>query len=104
MENPPNDPFAARPVLLPYVRTRVDEKGRFQVKQAPPPGRGVRGFLARHFSMFPSRRIYLDEQGSYFWKQIDGHQTLGDIEARLREHYRLESRQSRMPSSSSRKC
>jgi hypothetical protein len=76
------------------VRARADEQGRLQLKQSPPPGRGLRGFLARHFSMFPSRRACLDEKGTFFWQQIDGQTTLGEIEARLREHYRLEQRQS----------
>ncbi len=93
MKNP--DPFAARPVRIPFVRARADSQGRLQIKHSPPPGRGLRGFFARYFSLFPIRRVFLDERGSFFWNLIDGHHTLADIERALNRQYAMETQQSR---------
>ena len=90
-----NGPFAARPVRIPFVRARADGQGCLQVKYSPPPGHGLRGFLARHFSIFPSCRIFLDEKGSFFWRLIDGRRDLSDIEGELRRHYQMGAGESR---------
>ena len=90
----PNDPFAARPVHAPFVEAE-EKNGQIQLRQAPPPQRGARAFLARHFSMFPFRLVCLDEHGTFYWKQIDGERTLGQIEQKLRSHYQMEPAQSR---------
>jgi hypothetical protein len=90
----PNDPFSARPVYAPFIE--VEEKnGQIQVRQTPPPKKGMRAFLARRFSMFPFRLVCLDECGTFFWKQIDGTRTLGDIEMQLRRQYCMEPARSR---------
>jgi len=93
MKNP--DPFAALPVRTPFVRARADSQGCLQIKHSPPPGRGLRGLFARYFSLFPVRRIFLDERGSFFWNQIDGQHTLADIERALNQKYAMEAQQSR---------
>ena len=90
----PNNPFAACPVQAPFVHAE-ENNGHIQVRQAPPPRRGIRAFLARRFSMFPFRLVCLDERGTFYWKQIDGKRTLGEIEQRLRDHYKMEPAQSR---------
>jgi len=90
-----NDPFAACPVRIPFIRAKSDTQGRLQLKHSPPPGRGLRGFLARQFSLFSVKRIFLDERGSFFWNLIDGHRTLAEIERSLARQYDLEAQQSR---------
>jgi hypothetical protein len=82
-------------VRIPFVRARADKQGRLQLKHSPPPGRGLRGFLARQFALFSVRRIFLDERGSYFWNLIDGNRTLAEIERNLARQYDLETQQSR---------
>jgi hypothetical protein len=89
-----NNPFAACPVQAPFVQVE-ENQGRIQVRQTPPPRQGIRAFLARRFSMFPFRVVCLDERGTFYWKQIDGKRTLGEIEQRLRTQYRMEPGQSR---------
>ncbi len=90
----PYDPFAACPVVVPHVEAE-ERNGRVQIRQELPPSKGVRAFLARRFAMFPFRLVCLDEQGSFYWNQIDGRRTLGEIEQDLRAHFHLEPRQSR---------
>ena len=90
----PNNPFAACPVPAPFVQTEEND-GKIQVRQTPPPKQGLRAFLARRFSMFPFRLVCLDERGTFYWKQIDGKRTLGEIEQRLRDRYQMEPTQSR---------
>jgi hypothetical protein len=90
----PNNPFAACPVPAPFVQVE-ETNGQIQVRQTPPPKHGIRAFLARRFSMFPFRLVCLDERGSFYWKQIDGKRTLGEIEQRLRVEYKMEPAQSR---------
>jgi hypothetical protein len=90
----PNNPFSACPVAAPFVQIEETE-GKVQLRQTPPPKPGLRAFFARRFSMFPFRLVCLDERGTFYWKQIDGQRTLGEIEQRLRNHYRMEPAQSR---------
>ncbi len=95
MNNPSSNPFAARPVLLPHVIAQADAQGRLQLRQKTPPRHRMRDIFARYLPMFPSRCIYLDDQGSFFWREIDGRKTLGEIEILFREHFRLEPQRSR---------
>jgi len=70
------DPLLAVPQIGPYVRVKFDSAGCAQIKRQPPPGRGVHAWLARKFGMHKYVRVNLDERGTFFWQQIDGHRNL----------------------------
>lgn len=92
---PVRDPFAALPVVAPMVRTKEDGRGGLQLKQSIPPGRGLRGWLARNFGMHRARRVDLDEHGAAYWQLIDGHRNLREIESALRARFGLNEQASK---------
>jgi hypothetical protein len=83
------DPLDAVPHISPGVEARADKAGHFQVRMELPPKPGLSEFLARNLGMRRAFRLQLDEQGTFFWNQIDGETNLKEISRRLRKQYKL---------------
>jgi len=81
------NPLLAVPRIAPYVRVKFDSQGYAQIKRQPPPGRGVGGWLARHFAMHKSVRVNLDQRGTFFWEQVDGTRNLQMIARLLKNRF-----------------
>ncbi len=87
------DPLLAVPRVAPYVRVKIDPSGCAQIKRQQPPGRGLRGWLARRFGMFQTGRVNLDERGTFFWQQLDGRRNLRMIARLIRNRFSLKEKE-----------
>lgn len=83
------DPLDAIPHVSPGAEARANDEGIMQVRMVLPPKPGLNEFLARKLGMRRNFRLQLDEQGTFFWKQIDGQANLKEIVKRLRKKYNL---------------
>ncbi|MFP4379981.1 MAG: PqqD family protein [Candidatus Sumerlaeia bacterium] len=68
-----------------YTEAKTGYKIRKQIKPEP----GISDFLARKLKFRKDIRVDLDQTGTFFWQQIDGKQSLGDIEKKMREKFDL---------------
>ncbi len=89
------DPFDAVPIRHQSAEHRVDSTGCCQIKIRLQPAPGLKAYLARTFGFHRDIRVNLDQRGSFFWSQIDGHQNLHAIEEKLRNKFNLTSDESR---------
>lgn len=72
------------------------EVGERVVLHRPPArGRGLRGLLERISCWLAPARIRLDALGSFTWRRLDGHATMGEIAAALREELGAEAAEER---------
>jgi hypothetical protein len=81
------DPFAAVPMLPPNMEMRTDSRGMLRVRLH----QEATGFLrkvARVLGYRYTREIELDEQGTLYFKQIDGRKTLREIVAAMCDQMR----------------
>ncbi len=92
---PRRDPFAAVPLLADGVETRTDPNGRLQLRKEIKPKPGLSEFLARKLGFRSDIRVNLDENGSLFYKAIDGRRSLKDIERSLRKTWKLSEEESK---------
>ena len=60
---------------------------RVTVIRPPPRTGGIRGVLDRLLHALSTRRIRLDEVGSFAWTRFDGHNTVGEIGDLLRAEF-----------------
>ncbi len=93
---PPHvDPLLAVAHLDPEARVRKDANGHLQIRRELPDSPGLSEFLARKLGFRRALRINLDERGTFFWNQVDGKRSLGEIETQVRTHYELEAQESK---------
>ena len=92
---PHTDPFLAVAHLAPQAEARKDADGHLQIRRELPNRPGLSEFLARALGFRRALRINLDERGTFFWNQVNGKRSLGEIERRVRRHYELEVQESR---------
>ncbi len=89
------DPFDAVPIVADGVECRTDAKGRLQLRKEIKPKPGMSELLARKLGFRSDIRVNLDENGSLFYKAIDGQRTLNDIERDLRKKWNLSKEKSK---------
>ena len=76
---PARDPFEAVPLAAPGVaEERGDDGSLVLVHRVPVPPRYAR-LLGRYLGRERVSRTVLDENGAFFWRQIDGVRSLGSI-------------------------
>ncbi len=92
---PGTDPFLAVAHHDPQAETRQDSRGHLQIRRELPERPGLSEFLARALGFRRAVRVNLDERGTFFWRQLDGKRSLGEIETLLRRHYELTAQDSR---------
>ena len=92
---PHTDPFLAVAHLDPEAQVRKDANGHLRIRRELPDRPGLSEFLARTLGFRRALRINLDERGTFFWNQVDGKRSLGEIEKRVRRHYELEAQESK---------
>ncbi len=90
-----SDPFDAIPSLLPGVESITDAKGRLQLRRVMPPKPGIYARVSRLLRFEHVVRVDLDEQGSFFWTQIDGRSDLRGIADAMSRHFQLDRRDCR---------
>jgi len=76
------DPFAVIPVVPPDVEVRTDSRGMIHLRLRHKIG-GMRQKIAGWMGYDYSRKIAMDEYGTYFFKMIDGMTTLRTIADRM---------------------
>jgi hypothetical protein len=82
---PARDPLEAVPMVAEGVRTEIGKNGvTVLVSATPVPMRYAR-LLGRFLGRERIARIILDENGTFFWRQIDGIRTLGQIANAVRK-------------------
>jgi hypothetical protein len=82
---PGRDPFEAVPMVAEGVRTEVGKDGvTVLVSTTPVPMRYGR-LLGRFLGRERIARVILDENGTFFWRQIDGIRNLGQIANAVRK-------------------
>jgi len=82
---PARDPFEAVPMVAEGVRTEVGKDGvTVLVSATPVPMRYAR-LLGRFLGRERIARVILDENGTFFWRQIDGIRNLGQIANAVRK-------------------
>ncbi len=78
-QRPARDPFVAVPILAEGVREETGAEGTVVlVRRVPVPMRYGR-LLGRFLGRERVARTILDENGTFFWRQVDGVRTLGQI-------------------------
>lgn len=82
------DPFDAAPVVAEGVEVREDSQGRLQLRGTPPPRPGFAASISRRLGFRRCIRVDLDDNGSLFWRQIDGRRSLREIECIVRRKTR----------------
>ncbi len=93
---PPHaDPFLAVAHLDAKAEARPDASGHLQIRRPLPERPGLSEFLARALGFRRAVRVNLDERGTFFWRQLDGKRSLGDIETLVRGRYELTTEDSR---------
>lgn len=92
---PHTDPFLAVAHLDPKAEVRKDTNGHLQIRRKLPDRPGLSEFLARTLGFRRALRINLDERGTFFWNQVDGKRSLGQIETQVRTYYELEAQESK---------
>lgn len=81
---PARNPFEAVPLIAPGVVEERDAKGMLVlVHRTPVPTRYAR-LLGRYLGRERTSRTILDENGTFFWQQIDGKRSLGRIADAIR--------------------
>jgi len=88
------DPFDAVPLIAEGVETREDSRGLIQVRKTIAPKAGLASVLARTLGLRRRTRIVFDAYGTLFWRQIDGHRRLRDIEQSIRQQMPQEQKES----------
>jgi hypothetical protein len=91
---PPEEPpaeitaevLAVVPVRLDYVELREDSHGHLHLRVSLPP-KGVAKHILNWLRQDYSRTYELDEFGSFFYQQVDGHTTLKMIIRRMAKHF-----------------
>jgi hypothetical protein len=89
------DPFDAVPIKNEQAEIRKDSQGCYQVRLRLKPKPGIASYLANKLGFHRDLRVDLDQHGSYFWAQVDGHRDLRAIEKKLRKRFSLEPDDSR---------
>lgn len=79
MENP----LEAIPVITPGVEARMDRRGCIQLRKAQLYSGGWPRRLAYRLGWRADVCLQLDEQGSFYWLQVNGENSLGRIAERL---------------------
>lgn len=92
---PHTEPFLAVAHLDPKAEVRKDTNGHLQIRRKLPDRPGLSEFLARTLGFRRALRINLDERGTFFWNQVDGKRSLGQIETQVRTYYELEAQESK---------
>ncbi len=92
---PHTDPFLAVAHLDSKAQVRHDSSGHLQIRRPLPERPGPSEFLARALGLRRAVRVNLDERGTFFWRQVDGKRSLGEIETLVRGRYELTAQDSR---------
>ena len=89
------NPFTAIPMVAPQVSEEQSADGELTlVHTVPVPMRYAR-FLGRFLGREHIARTILDEQGTFFWRQIDGTRSLAEIAHAIRLHANQPDEQAR---------
>jgi len=80
------DPLGAVPCFEPDVEARTDTVG-IQIRRTMPPRPGIYSLISRLLKYDHSIRVNLDEQGTFFWEQIDSQRSLDQIAERIGKKY-----------------
>lgn len=78
-QGPARDPLEAIPMVAEGVRTEVGENGATVLVSATPVPMRYARLLGRFLGRERIARVILDENGTFFWQQIDGTRTLRQI-------------------------
>ena len=90
------NPLSATPIIPDYVEGKADAHGLIYVRVAVAYREGSRfRWLQKLKQLGRNQGVRLDERGTFFWNQVDGKQSLADIEKVLRRHFNLNSKESR---------
>lgn len=76
---PARDPFEAVPHVAPGVEARADPEGHIHLSRRIIPRLRVLHAVERRFGWRRTVQVNLDANGSLFWNQIDGTQSLEAI-------------------------
>lgn len=89
-------PLEAVPVPGRLVAARTDPQGWVQLRRelSEPATWGAK--IARRIGLVRAQRANLDQAGSFFWQQIDGHTNLQTIVARMSSHLGLDTQECEM--------
>ena len=83
-QGPARDPLEAIPMVAEGVRTEVGENGATVLVSATPVPMRYARLLGRFLGRERIARVILDENGTFFWQQIDGIRTLRQISDNVR--------------------
>ncbi|MCX7916162.1 MAG: PqqD family protein [Verrucomicrobiae bacterium] len=78
-----DDPLAAIPLIAAGVEARMDSRGRMHVRKAQLYSGGWPQRLAYRLGWRADLHVQLDEYGTFYWQQINGENSLGEIAARF---------------------
>ena len=92
---PAQDPFLAKPLVVPGVEFGRDSLGLIQIRRHIEPKGRLTRTMSRLFKMNYAPRVNLDRPGSSFLALIDGRRTLGEIAAEMEREFSWSVAQSR---------
>lgn len=76
------NPLSVVPMQPAAVERKVDSEGNIHLRLMVPP-KGIVKFVARWFNYDYSRKLQLDEYGSFFYNMVDGSTTMRTIVERM---------------------
>lgn len=89
------DPLTARPVVPENVESWVCDNGLVKIERTVSSRGKFGSWVENRFGLKKSARVNLDEQGTAFWKLVDGKRTLADIDNKLQKVLHIDARESR---------
>jgi len=84
-----NDPLAARPQVPENVVEREDEQGLIELQREIPVKGRFMGWFRRKMGLHYTKRVALDQRGTFFWRKVDGRRSLRKIAKDFEKEYEL---------------
>lgn len=78
-----DNPLHAIPLIAPGVEARLDSRGLVQVRKVQLYSGGWSQRLAYRLGWRADLHVQLDEYGTFYWQQINGENSLGQIAERF---------------------
>ena len=92
---PARDPFTAIPLVAPGVVEETSADGTLVLVHRIPVPKKYGRLLGRFLGRDRVSRTILDDNGTFFWRQIDGERTLAAIADAIRIHVNKPEREAR---------
>jgi len=90
-----NDPLAARPQVPENVVEREDEQGLIELQREIPVKGRMMGWFRRKMGLHYTKRVSLDQHGTFFWRKVDGRRSLRRIARDLEKEYDVSEREAK---------